>query len=201
MTERKGIFEGDDPFQLTRDWMAEAAKTEPNDPNAIALGTVGPDGMPNVRIVLLKEIEADAFVFYTNYESQKAQEIDHAGKVGFVLFWKTLGRQVRVRGLVEKEDGPQADAYFASRQELSRQGAWASKQSRILVSRESLMSDVEAIANTEKLADARPPHWGGFRIRPTEFEFWSNGDFRLHDRFRWTRSSPEMDWKIDRLYP
>ena len=201
MTERTGIFAGDDPFQLTRDWMAEAAKTEPNDPNAIALGTVGPDGMPNVRIVLLKEIEADAFVFYTNYESQKAQEIDHSGKVGFVLFWKTLGRQVRVRGLVEKEDGPQADAYFASRHELSRQGAWASKQSRILVSRESLMSDVEAIANTEKLADARPPHWGGFRIRPTEFEFWSNGDFRLHDRFRWTRSSPEMDWKIDRLYP
>jgi pyridoxamine 5'-phosphate oxidase len=120
MVDRTGIFAGDDPFQLARDWLAEAERSEPNDPNAIALATVDPAGMPNVRMVLLKEIEADAFVFYTNYGSKKGQEIAASGTAAFVLHWKSLRRQIRVRGVTEREEGPQADAYFASRSLKSR---------------------------------------------------------------------------------
>lgn len=130
--ERDGIFAGDDPFAIARRWLGEAEAVEPNDPNAIALATVDPDGMPNVRMVLLKEIEASAFVFYTNYESQKAQELETAGKAAFVLHWKSLRRQIRVRGNISREDGPQADEYFASRSLKSRLGAWASRQSQPL---------------------------------------------------------------------
>ena len=200
-SKRSGIFEGDDPFALAQGWLTEAEQTEPNDPNAIALSTVDEGGMPNVRMVLLKEIEEDAFVFYTNYEGQKAQEIMASGKAAFVLHWKSLHRQIRVRGLVEKEDGPKADAYYASRSLKSRLGAWASRQSRPLSSRTALMAEVAKITASHGTNPKRPPYWGGFRIKPLEIEFWADGEFRLHDRFRWSRPEVEKPWNITRLYP
>ena len=142
MTERSGIFAGDDPFVIARRWLDEAGESEPNDPNAIALATVDADGLPNARMVLLKEIEDAAFVFYTNYGSAKAGELDGGGKAAFVMHWKSLRRQLRVRGTVVREDGPQADAYFASRSLKSRLGAWASAQSQPLDSRAALMAEV-----------------------------------------------------------
>lgn len=199
--DRTGIFAGSDPFQLARDWLAEAEPLEPNDPNAIALATVDPDGLPNVRMVLLKEIEADAFVFYTNYGSKKGQEIAASGKAAFVLHWKSLRRQIRVRGLTEREDGPQADEYFASRSLKSRLGAWASQQSQPLTSREALMAEAAKVALTKGPNPARPPFWGGIRIRPVEIEFWADGAFRLHDRFRWSRDTPKDPWVTQRLNP
>ncbi|OYW57121.1 MAG: pyridoxamine 5'-phosphate oxidase [Rhodobacterales bacterium 32-66-7] len=199
--DRTGIFAGDDPFALARAWLAEAEPVEPNDPNAIALGTVDADGLPNVRMVLLKDIEAAAFVFYTNYDSQKGQEIAASGKAAFVLHWKSLRRQIRVRGLTEREDGPAADAYFASRSLKSRLGAWASQQSRPLGSREALMAEAARIAVVKGPNPPRPPNWGGIRIVPTEIEFWADGAFRLHDRFRWSRATVEQPWQITRLFP
>jgi pyridoxamine 5'-phosphate oxidase len=199
--DRSGIFAGSDPFAIAQAWLAEAEAQEPNDPNAIALATVDQSGMPNVRMVLLKEIEADAFVFYTNYRSRKGQEIAASGKAAFVLHWKSLRRQIRVRGEVTREDGPQADAYFASRSLKSRLGAWASRQSEPLTSREALMAEAAKVAVTKGPNPPRPPDWGGFRIRPSEIEFWADGAFRLHDRFRWTRDSLTAEWKIHRLNP
>ncbi len=201
MTDRDGIFAGDDPFAIARRWLTEAEATEPNDPNAIALATVDNTGLPNVRMVLLKDVEDDAFVFYTNYESRKAAEIDGAGKAAFVLHWKSLRRQIRVRGIVTKEDGPQADAYFASRSLKSRLGAWASRQSRPLSSRLSLMGEVAKITARFGTNPPRPPFWGGYRIAPVEIEFWADGDFRLHDRFRFTRATQADGWSIERLNP
>ena len=201
MTERDGIFAGDNPFDIARGWLNEATETEPNDPNAIALATVDADGLPNVRMVLLKEIENDAFVFYTNYGSAKGRELDATGKAALVMHWKSLRRQVRVRGLVEREDGPQADAYFASRSLQSRLGAWASEQSQELKSRATLMAKVAKITAQKGPNPPRPPFWGGFRIRPLEVEFWADGAFRLHDRFVWRRASSEKPWEIKRLNP
>ena len=199
--DRTGIFSGDDPFAIARAWLAEAEPKEPNDPNAIALATVDPEGLPNVRMVLLKDIEADAFVFYTNYTSRKGQEIEAAGKAAFVLHWKSLRRQIRVRGVTEREEGPQADEYYASRSLKSRLGAWASAQSQPLSSRGVLMADVARITAIHGTNPARPAFWGGIRIRPLEIEFWADGAFRLHDRFRWSRSGIAEDWKIVRLNP
>lgn len=201
MKERKGIFAGDDPFEIARRWLAEAESSELNDPNAIALATVDATGLPNVRMVLLKEIEAEAFVFYTNYESKKGEELVFSGKAAFVLHWKSLRRQIRVRGLVEIENGPAADAYYESRSLQSRLGAWASKQSRPLKSRATLMAEVARIAATKGQSPARPPFWGGFRIRPVEIEFWADGAFRLHDRFQWRKTATEDGWEIRRLNP
>jgi len=201
VTIRSGLFAGDDPFALARAWMVEAAQKEPSDPNAIALATVDDDGLPNVRMVLLKEIEAAAFVFYTNYESRKAAEIDGAGKAAFVLHWKSLARQIRVRGLVAREDGPLADAYYRSRSLKSRLGAWASRQSRPLASRADLMAEVARMTALHGVNPDRPPHWGGYRITPLEIEFWADGAFRLHDRFRWSRKSVDAPWTITRLNP
>ncbi|GIX12185.1 MAG: pyridoxine/pyridoxamine 5'-phosphate oxidase [Paracoccaceae bacterium] len=202
---RKDIFAGEDPIEIARRWLAEAAESEPADPEAMALATVDDRGMPNVRMVLLKEIEGrgarGAFLFYTNYESVKARELA-AGKAAFVLHWKSLRRQVRVRGLVTREDGPKADAYFASRPLQSRIGAWASRQSRPLRSRAALMAEVAKQAALHGNAPRRPPHWGGFRIRPLEIEFWAEGAYRLHDRFRWTRPDVgSAQWTVTRLYP
>ena len=189
--DRTGIFAGDDPFVIAQRWLAEAELTEINDPNAIALSTVDSDGMPNARMVLLKDIERDAFVFYTNYTSKKAQEIESAGKVAFVMHWKSLRRQLRVRGTVVREDGPAADAYYASRSLKSRLGAWASQQSQPLSSRGALMAEVAKITAQHGISPKRPPFWGGYRVHPVEIEFWADGDFRLHDRFRWTRALVE----------
>lgn len=201
MEHRNGKFAGENPFLIAQGWLAEAEKTEPNDPNAIALSTVDASGMPNVRMVLLKDIEADAFVFYTNYESAKAHELDGAGKAAFVMHWKSLRRQIRVRGIVEREDGPAADAYYTSRSLKSRLGAWASKQSRPLSSRKALLAEVAKVTATHGTNPKRPPFWGGFRIRPLEIEFWADGDFRLHDRFQWQRDALEDEWRISRLNP
>lgn len=160
MIDRTGIFAGEDPFEIARRWVAEAEQSEPNDPNAMALSTVDADGLPNVRMVLLKQIEADAFVFYTNYGSVKAAELDLAGKAAFVIHWKSLRRQLRVRGVVTREEGPEADAYFASRSLKSRLGAWASRQSQPLSSRGALMAEVARVTATQGPNPKRPPFWG-----------------------------------------
>lgn len=201
MSDRTGIFAGDDPFVIARNWLAEAEASEINDPNAIALSTVDANGMPNARMVLLKEIEDAAFVFYTNYESAKAQEIEAAGQAAFVMHWKSLRRQIRVRGFTQHEDGPQADAYYKSRSLKSRLGAWASKQSQPLDSRATLMAEVAKITATKGPNPERPPFWGGFRITPIEIEFWADGAFRLHDRFTWRRKDVHSDWDVTRLSP
>ncbi|MFP7570609.1 pyridoxamine 5'-phosphate oxidase [Marivita sp. S2033] len=201
MSDRTGIFAGEDPFRIARAWLKDAESSEVNDPNAIALSTVDADGMPNVRMVLLKEIEEDAFVFYTNYESRKAQEIESSGKAAFVMHWKSLHRQIRVRGTVTREDGEKADAYYASRSLKSRLGAWASKQSQPLESRSKLMAEVARVTAKHGTHPARPPFWGGYRIAPTEIEFWADGTFRLHDRFRWSWEPKKKSWIISRLNP
>ena len=199
--DRSGIFAGNDPFQLAQDWLAEASSQELNDPNAIALSTVDPDGLPNARVVLLKDIESDAFVFYTNYTSAKARELDSSGKAAFVMHWKSLRRQIRVRGIVEKEDGPAADAYYDSRSLNSRLGAWASRQSQPLKNRQELENAFEEEKARHNDAPKRPPFWGGYRILPVEMEFWADGDARLHNRFRWTRTTPTSPWEVTRLNP
>jgi pyridoxamine 5'-phosphate oxidase len=199
--DRSGIFAGDDPFVLAKAWLAEAEAHEVNDPNAIALSTVDRDGMPNARMVLLKDIEPAAFVFYTNYTSQKGQEIEAAGKAAFVMHWKSLRRQIRVRGVTEREEGAQADAYYASRSLKSRLGAWASAQSQPLGSRTALMAEVAKVTAKHGPNPQRPPFWGGIRIIPTEIEFWADGAFRLHDRFRWTRKAVSDPWEVARLCP
>ncbi|OCX64582.1 pyridoxamine 5'-phosphate oxidase [Thioclava sp. SK-1] len=207
MSDRSGKFAGNDPFVIAQSWLTEAEATEVNDPNAIALSTVDADGMPNARMVLLKEIEPSsapsggAFVFYTNYGSVKAQEIDDAGKAAFVMHWKSLRRQIRVRGTVAREDGPQADAYYKSRSLKSRLGAWASHQSQPLEGRATLMAEVAKLTPRLGTNPDRPPFWGGYRIIPTEIEFWADGAFRLHDRFRWVRDLASDNWLITRLNP
>jgi pyridoxamine 5'-phosphate oxidase len=200
-SDRSGIFAGDDPFALARDWYGQAKASEPNDPDAVALATVDASGMPNVRMVLLRDIEAGAFTFYTNYQSQKAVEIEGAGKAALVFHWKSLRRQIRVRGTVVREDGVQADAYYASRGLKSRLGAWASAQSQPIADRGVLMARLDAATAQYGDAPPRPAHWGGFRITPIEIEFWADGDARLHDRFRWTRATGADAWKIARLSP
>lgn len=207
MSDRGGIFAGDDPYAIAQRWLNEAEASEINDPNAIAIATVDADGLPNVRMVLLKEIEGremlsgGAFVFYTNYGSAKGREIEQAGKAAFVMHWKSLRRQIRVRGLVEREEGPQADDYYASRSLKSRLGAWASRQSEPLSSRTALMAEVAKVTANQGPNPKRPPFWGGFRIKPLEIEFWADGAFRLHDRFRWRRQTLADEWEISRLNP
>lgn len=201
MTDRDGIFAGDDPFAITRDWLAEAGKEEINDPNAMALSTVDASGMPNARVVLLKDVEDGAFVFYTNYGSAKAQELEQAGKAAFVMHWKSLRRQIRARGIISREDGEKADAYYASRSLKSRQGAWASDQSKPLESRAALEKALQEAIKKHGDDPARPPYWGGFRLVPLELEFWADGEARLHDRFQWRRETVDSDWEITRLNP
>ncbi|GGO52129.1 pyridoxamine 5'-phosphate oxidase [Roseovarius pacificus] len=201
MTDRTGIFAGDNPFEIARRWLSDATETEINDPNAMALSTVDETGLPNVRMVLLKEIGDDGFWFYTNYGSAKGRELEYAGKAAIVLHWKSLRRQLRVRGRVVREDGPEADDYFASRSLKSRLGAWASKQSQPLASRTALMAEVAKVTAQKGTNPPRPPFWGGFRIEPVEIEFWADGAFRLHDRFVWRREEYENEWEISRLNP
>lgn len=185
MSDRSGIFSGDNPFQIARSWLAEAEAAELNDPSAMALSTVDKDGMPNVRMVLLKDIEDDAFVFYTNFGSVKAQELDATEKAAFVIHWKSLRRQIRVRGAVTKVDDAEADAYYKSRALGSRIGAYASRQSEVLDSKATLVKRVAKYTAKLGLNPPRPEFWGGYRIKPIEIEFWADGAFRLHDRFKW----------------
>lgn len=199
--ERDGIFAGDNPFDIARRWLSEAEEVEPNDPNAMALSTVDADGLPNARMVLLKGIEEDGFVFYTNYDSAKGQELAGNPKAAIVLHWKSLRRQVRVRGRVERIAGAQADAYFASRPLKSRLGAITSEQSRPLASRAAFMARLARVTAEQGMNPPRPHNWGGFKICPVEVEFWADGAFRLHDRFVWRREDAEKAWEITRLNP
>ncbi len=195
--------EAGDPFGLFAAWLLEAEKSEPNDPNAMALATVDADGLPDVRMVLLKDFDEDGFVFYTNYESAKGRELIGQPKAALLFHWKSLRRQVRVRGPVEQVSAAEADAYFATRPRHSRLGAWASQQSRPLESRFALEKAVALVAARYPLGEVpRPPHWSGFRIRPQQVEFWKDGAFRLHDRVVFLRESPDdAEWRRERLYP
>jgi len=194
--------EASEPFALFRDWLADAERSEPNDPNAVALATVDEQGLPDVRMVLLKSHGDDGFVFYTNFESAKGREILGRPKAAMCFHWKSLRRQVRVRGPVEIVSDAEADAYYATRARGSRIGAWASKQSRPLESRFALEKAVaEYTARYAIGAIPRPPHWSGFRIRPVAIEFWHDRPFRLHDRVQFARETPESGWTKTRLYP
>ncbi|MCY4540879.1 MAG: pyridoxamine 5'-phosphate oxidase [Rhodobacteraceae bacterium] len=190
-----------EPIAMFRQWLAAAEQENIKDHNAIALATADRHGMPNVRMVLLKDVEDDAFVFFTNYGSAKAAELS-AGRAAFVLYWRELNRQIRARGIVEKLEADLSDRYFASRPLQSRYGAWASRQSSPLKSKAQLVARAAKIALRYGNAPPRPSFWGGYRLRPLEIEFWSEGDHRLHDRFRWTRSSPNCGaWEVCRLCP
>ena len=201
MVDKSDIFFGEDPFQIFRRWFEEAANKEINDPDAIALSTVDPEGMPNVRMVLLRQIEDASFVFYTNYGSVKSKELFSSQLAAFVWHSKSLRRQIRVRGQVEKEDGTMADLYYQSRSLKSRVGAWASIQSQPLESRSHLMQQVQYFENKYGDNPDRPPFWGGWRIKPLEIEFWADGEARLHDRFKWSRQSLNEAWELQRLNP
>ena len=195
------LFVGEEPFTIFRRWLEEARKTEVNDPDAIALATVDKEGLPNVRMVLLRIIEEDAFVFFTNYGSKKAQEAFLTNKVAFNLHWKSLRRQIRVRGHVEKEDGMIADKYFSEREFGSQTAAWASKQSETLTDRQVLIERWQSYKNQFEKNVGRPDFWGGIRIKPVQIEFWADGQYRLHDRFLWERKYGEKSWSVRRLYP
>lgn len=201
MNDRRGIFSGEDPFEIIRRWMSEAQKSEINDPEAAALASVDKKGMPNVRMVLVKIIEENSLLFFTNYTSTKANELNFANKAALVFHWKSIRRQIRVRGVVAKEEGTIADDYFRSRSINSRLGAWASDQSSPLQSRGKLETQLQTARKTHGDDPKRPEFWGGFRLSPIEIEFWRDGEHRLHDRFIWKRVSVEDIWQIDRLYP
>ncbi|WP_205836119.1 pyridoxamine 5'-phosphate oxidase [Methylobacterium brachiatum] len=190
----------EDPFALFAAWMREAEAAEPEDPNAMALATAGSDGLPDVRMVLLKGFDERGFVFYTNVQSAKGEELAQNPQAALVLHWKSLRRQVRARGPVSPVTAEEADAYFESRRRESRLGAIASQQSRPLADRAALMAEVtELAARYENGPIPRPEHWTGFRIAPVSLEFWQNGDYRLHDRVRFTRAGD--GWSRARLYP
>jgi pyridoxamine 5'-phosphate oxidase len=194
--------EAGEPFALFSAWFDEAVKAEPNDPNAMALATVDADGLPNVRMVLMKSFDEHGFVFFTNMGSQKGRELDAQGKAALGFHWKSLRRQVRVRGPVSHVAPADADTYFATRPRLAQIGAWASKQSRPL---ESRMAFEKAIAvTTAKYAIGevpRPPEWSGYRLTPTVMEFWHDRPFRLHDRIEFRRAKAGDAWVKTRLYP
>lgn len=191
-----------DPFALFETWFAEAKKSEPNDPNAMALSTVDAEGMPNSRMVLLNGRDGEDFVFYTNTQSQKGEELLAQPKAALLFHWKSLRRQVRIRGAVTVVSDEMADAYFQSRPRDSRIGAWASQQSRPLESRFALEKAVAIQAAKFGVGTIpRPPHWTGFRISPVYLEFWRDGAFRLHDRVVFRRAQAGEPWARARLYP
>jgi pyridoxamine 5'-phosphate oxidase len=191
-----------DPIAAFDGWLQEAAVSEPNDPNAMSLATVGADGMPNARMVLLKGHDARGFVFYTNLESQKGGELADNAQAALCFHWKSLHRQVRVQGPISAVSDAEADAYFNSRGRQSRIGAWASQQSRPLANRaelEAAFAKIDAQYPDEDIP--RPPHWSGRRITPLRIEFWQDGDHRLHDRLVFKRASADAAWETERLYP
>ena len=194
--------QADEPLRLFAAWYEEAVKGEPRDPTAMSLATVDADGRPNVRMVLMKGFDERGFVFYTNVDSQKGRELDASGQGALLFHWKSLNRQVRLRGPVERVDDSEADAYFATRPRLAQIGAWASKQSAPLESRHAFE---KAIAlTTAKFAVGtipRPPNWTGYRLQPLAVEFWQDRPFRLHDRVEFHRDAPDAPWRKTRLYP
>jgi pyridoxamine 5'-phosphate oxidase len=191
---------GDDPYRLFETWMEAASASEPNDPNAMTLATATPGGVPSARIVLLKGVDDRGFVFYTNRESRKGDELRANPRAALLFHWKKLGRQVRVEGAVEHVTDAESDAYFASRARVSRLGAHASDQSRPLGERAELerrVAELEARFPGEDIP--RPAHWGGYRVLPARIEFWQNMPYRLHDRLIFTRAGE--GWSTERLYP
>jgi pyridoxamine 5'-phosphate oxidase len=187
------------PFSLFHNWMEDAKKSEPFDPDAACLSTVDPDGLPNARVVLIRKIDERGFCFFTNYDSAKGQELIQSGKAAINFHWKTLKRQVRVRGAVSKVSAAESDDYYATRPMGNRIGAWASLQSRPLPDRETLIARVNEFET--KLGDhpPRPDHWGGFRLTPLSIEFWQEGEARLHNRVTYSRQGDI--WSLSRLYP
>lgn len=193
--------EAAEPFVLFKQWLEDASRSEANDPNALALATVDGDGLPDVRMVLLKGFDARGFTFYTNFESAKGREILGSMKAAMCFHWKSLRRQVRVRGPVEVVGDEEADAYYASRPRGSRIGAWASKQSRPLESRFALEKAVAEYTVRYAIGEIpRPAHWSGFRLMPSSIEFWHDRPFRLHDRIVFSRKD-DGGWDKTRLYP
>ena len=195
------IFTTDNPFELFRSWKEEASLCEINDPDAIALATVDENGLPNVRMVLLRFIEDDGFVFFTNYGSAKGMEIEKSAKAAFVCHWKSIRRQIRVRGQICKDQTKLSTDYFNQRPLESRIGAWASKQSRVLENKQELLDKIAKLKEDLGNKPSKPPFWGGFRIRPLEIEFWNDGAYRVHDRFLWQRRDLTSEWRINRLSP
>ncbi len=196
------IREKADPLALFADWYAEAGKSELNDPTAMALATVGPDGMPSLRMVLLKGFDASGFVFYTNHESRKGRDLIAHPKAAMLFHWKSLRRQVRLEGPVEKTTPEEADEYFATRARGSQIGAWASDQSRPLESRFALEKRVAEYTARHVIGTVpRPPQWSGFRLQPLLIEFWQDAPFRLHDRLEYRRPSVGAPWSTRTLYP
>jgi len=196
-----GWLRAEDPIALFETWLAKAGETEPNDPNAVSLATVGETGMPDVRIILLKGVSDDGFVFYSNAQSQKGRQLTASRKAALCFHWKSWHRQVRVRGTVHPISAAASDAYFARRARGSRIGAWASDQSRPVASREAMVDRVEEVE--ARFADKdvpRPAHWHGWCVSPEEIEFWQDGAFRLHDRLLFTKTRTG-DWTKARLYP
>jgi pyridoxamine 5'-phosphate oxidase len=202
LTASFGFTERDDPFNLFAEWLKEAEVKEINDPNAMSLATVDEEGLPNVRMVLLKDFDDRGFVFYTNYQSQKGQEVQSAMKAAINFHWKSLRRQVRVRGVIEKVTDAEADEYFNSRPRDSRIGAWASQQSRPLEGPLALATAVAMYTAKFAIGNVpRPPHWSGFRILPLSIEFWHDRPFRLHDRVVFRRADQTSPWTKAKLYP
>ena len=196
------IVEKSDPLALFADWYEEAKKSEPDVPEAMTLASVGPDGTPSARMVLLKDFDAAGFVFYTNYQSRKGEQLQAHPKAALLFHWKSLKRQVRIEGPIAKTTAEEADAYFATRQRGSQIGAWASEQSRPLESRFALEKRVAEFGARYLVGSVpRPPHWSGFRLQPTLIEFWQDQTFRLHDRLEYRRPSADAPWTTRTLYP
>lgn len=202
LTASLGFTDRNDPFKLFAEWMADAEKSEVNDPNGMALATVDDEGLPNVRMVLMKDFDERGVVFYTNFESQKGLEIAATGKAAGVFHWKSLRRQVRFRGITETVSDADADAYFKSRPRDSKIGAWASQQSRPLTARFELETAVAMNTARFGIGDVpRPQHWSGIRIKPLSIEFWHDRPFRLHDRVVFRREKTDGAWSKAKLYP
>lgn len=196
------VFTREDPLALFAEWLALAARKEPNDPNAMALATVDPDGLPDVRMVLLKDFDERGLTFFTNTESAKGRQLAADPRAAACFHWKTIRRQVRIRGPAAPVSAEEADAYFATRSRTARIGAWASAQSRPLEGRFALEKEVARRAAEFGLGEIpRPGHWSGYRIAPVQIEFWVNRPFRLHDRLQFLRASPVAAWTVRRLFP
>lgn len=192
----------ENPYDTFKEWLKEAEKTELNDPNAMCLATATPDGVPSARIVLLKGINEHGFVFYTNGESRKGKELKNNNHVALCFHWKSLLRQVRIEGIIEEVSEQEADAYYNTRHRGSRIGAWASKQSQPLASRQELKDFVESYETKFKDSEniPRPPYWKGYRVKPTKIEFWIDGEYRLHERYVYTKDNND-NWITNMIYP